>query len=336
MFIEQKERYSGCLLGGAVGDALGAPIEFLSRSDILAEHGPAGLIDFVPAYGRVGAITDDTQMTLFTAEGLLLAAKDDLNRAGLKKSVHAAYQRWLYTQDQATPPLAGHQLDQGRLIRRPGLYSQRGPGNACLTSLMSGQTQPRSKGCGTVMRVAPVGLFCAGRRSFREAFELGMDSGSLTHGHPTAQLAAGALAVMIMALANGEDMLDALDRAALELAGQADRAETAASLELARALAANKSVRPEQAITRLGQGWVAEEALAIGLYCALVAPDLRQGLIMAVNHDGDSDSTGSIAGQLLGARLGQAAIPTEWLARLELRDVIEEMANDLFGAASER
>ena len=67
-------RCRGCLLGGAVGDALGAPVEFMRHSQIVARFGPGGVRDFAPAYGRTGAITDDTQMSLFTAEGLLRAS----------------------------------------------------------------------------------------------------------------------------------------------------------------------------------------------------------------------------------------------------------------------
>jgi ADP-ribosylglycohydrolase len=84
------------------------------------------------------------------------------------------------------------------------------------------------------------------------------------------------------------------------------------------------------AISQLGQGWVAEEALAISVYCALVARDFRSGVIMAVNHDGDSDSTGSITGNLLGTMLGVAAIWKDWLTNLELRRVIADVAEDLF------
>jgi ADP-ribosylglycohydrolase len=80
----------------------------------------------------------------------------------------------------------------------------------------------------------------------------------------------------------------------------------------------------------LAKGWVAEEALAISLYCALVAKDFRDGVILAVNDDGGSDSTGSITGNLLGTLLGVEALPNEWLEPLELRDVITELANDLY------
>ncbi len=89
-----------------------------------------------------------------------------------------------------------------------------------------------------------------------------------------------------------------------------------------------RRLTPEQARS-LGGGWVAEEALAIGLCAALVADDVRHGLLLAVNHSGDADSTGSIAGNLLGAAHGVGAIPADLLEPLELRDLIEQIANDL-------
>jgi ADP-ribosylglycohydrolase len=79
----------------------------------------------------------------------------------------------------------------------------------------------------------------------------------------------------------------------------------------------------------MGKGFVAEEALAMGLYCALSARDFEDGLILAVNHSGDSDSTGSITGNLLGAAAGVEAIPDRWLRNLELRTTMEALADDL-------
>ena len=95
-----RDRYQGCLLGGAVGDALGAPVEFLRRTEILKRFGPRGIVDLAPAYGKVGAITDDTQMTLFTAEGMLRAYVRGMLRGICHQPsmIHKAYLRWLYTQ----------------------------------------------------------------------------------------------------------------------------------------------------------------------------------------------------------------------------------------------
>lgn len=71
--MNRIDRIKGCLLGGAVGDALGAPVEFLEWAAIRNTFGAQGIVDYAPAYGRLGAITDNTQMMLFTAEGLLRA-----------------------------------------------------------------------------------------------------------------------------------------------------------------------------------------------------------------------------------------------------------------------
>jgi len=229
------------------------------------------------------------------------------------------------------------------LVREPGwlyqqraLHARRSPGNTCLSALRAPQTddgfaQNDSKGCGGVMRVAPVGLFHWNLRehhSARDTFRLGCELAALTHGHPTGQLTAGVLVVLIGELANGASLPEALDAAKPMLREERDHHETLRAIELAQHLA-GENVPPEKAIARLGEGWIAEEALAISLYCALVARGFRHGVILAVNHDGDSDSTGSITGNLLGTLHGVDAIPQQWLEQLELRQVIAEIAEDL-------
>jgi ADP-ribosylglycohydrolase len=189
-----------------------------------------------------------------------------------------------------------------------------------------------SKGCGGVMRVAPVGLFywrLNEKRSPEETFLTATELAALTHGHPTGSLTGGVLAVLVQALIDGAALLEALDVAEAILRSQRDHVETLQAIQLARELA-ESDMPPADAIARPGHGWIAEEALAISLYCALVARDFREGVILAVNHDGDSDSTGAITGNLLGAMQGIKAIPDEWLKPLELRDVITEIAGDLY------
>ena len=100
-------------------------------------------------------------------------------------------------------------------------------------------------------------------------------------------------------------------------------------MDEAVALAAEPGPPTPERVESLGGAWVGEEALAIALYCALVASDVRSGLLLAVNHGGDSDSTGAITGNLLGATYGVDALPSDLLDGLELRDVIETVANDL-------
>ena len=121
-------RCIGCLIGGAVGDALGAPVEFMNREDILHRFGPEGITAYAPAYGGLGTITDDTQMTLFTAEGLLRAEvrgrhKGITTYAGL---VANAYQRWLYTQGEQPSPYIPIQNDgegAGLLLRQQSMHT---------------------------------------------------------------------------------------------------------------------------------------------------------------------------------------------------------------------
>ncbi len=335
-----RSRYRGCLLGGAIGDALGAPVEFMSREEILARFGPAGITDITTAFGRRGAITDDTQMTLFTAEGLLRAHTQAATQ-GTTKFAHAvafAYLRWLKTQGK-TSLLLEESGDHGWLVGLKELHSSRVPGNTCLESLaemraVGARARNDSKGCGAAMRIAPVGLFCARapgasiERAARNAFDLGIELAGLTHGHPTGQVAAGAFAAIVAQLARGAKLFEAIRRVEPLVARKPLADETLRSIAAARQLAASGTADAAKLAT-LGEGWVAEEALAIALYAALAAPDFRTGVLLAVNHDGDSDSTGAIAGNLLGTMYGIEGIPRSWLAEVELGDAIATIADDL-------
>ena len=333
-------RFLGCLLGGAVGDALGAPVEFMKRTEILRRFGPNGITQYVPAYGGLGTITDDTQMSLFTAEGLIRGwVRGRFKGITTYSGVTAhAYLRWLQTQGERPSCDIDFGTDEpGWLFQQRQLHSRRAPGNTCLSALraMSSLGEPArndSKGCGGVMRVAPVGLFAWRLRQYEsahDAFRLGTELAALTHGHPTGALTGGVLAVLILALTDGASLPEALAASKAILRAETGHEETLRAIERAETLAVS-GLPHEEAIARLGQGWIAEEALAISIYCALVARNFKQGVILAVNHDGDSDSTGSIVGNLLGAMHGVKAIPTEWLEPLELRDVITELAEDLY------
>ncbi len=194
--LSLHDRVRGCLLGGAVGDALGAPVEFASLAHIQSVFGPAGLTEFAPAYGRVGAVTDDTQMTMWTVEGLIRAwVRGNLRGvSSYEGCVAHAYQRWLRTQGERSPQHLNVGED-GWLWRVRDLWHARAPGSTCLYALGSAghfgePADNPSKGCGAVMRVAPVGFV----PSATSTFELGCKVGRLTHGHPGAWLPAGWLA----------------------------------------------------------------------------------------------------------------------------------------------
>ncbi len=333
MMKRKLEHFQGCLVGGAIGDALGRPVEFLKLYEIVRHYGAEGVQDLPLSAAGVAEVTDDTQMTLFTAEGILRAEARAVERGECHppSMVFFAYQRWLHTQGYPKKDEYAWIYD-GWLLQLKEMYARRGPGNTCLSALSSGKqgsiSEPlnNSKGCGGVMRVAPAGLFYRKER----AFEMAAEFAALTHGHPSGYLSAGALAYLIALIIEGLDMEPALLRTVAELERHPGHEECKQLLQQAIALV-QQDLPDVVAIATLGQGWVAEEALAIAAYCALRHQDnFKKAIIAAVNHDGDSDSTGAITGNILGAYLGLSTIPAEWMARVELKEVLLQIAGDLF------
>lgn len=344
--LTAPERFIGCLLGGAVGDALGAPIEFMTHRDIIRRFGPSGVSDYLPAYGGLGRITDDTQMTLFTADGVIRSAVREAHKGitTVEGVTAHAYLRWLQTQGvRPSKDLIFGMEETGWLYPIQALHAQRAPGITCLSALkamkqLGDPARNDSKGCGGVMRVAPVGLWMAGRtdEADRElCFQVACKIAGLTHGHPSGQLSAGVMAVWVQLLASGGSLDTALATSKVILGKHPRHEETMEAVEQAVSLAEKcrgtltaYEVHAHH-IKALGEGWIAEEALAIAIYCALVANDFEHGVRLSINHSGDSDSTGSMTGNLLGCIWGQAGIPQRWLAPLELRTEIETVARDL-------
>lgn len=333
MAISLLDRIRGCLIGGACGDALGAPVEFLSDSEIADLYGPRGITDFAEAYGRRGAITDDTQMTMFTVEGLIRAhVAEAQTGAPVDRTIflHKAYLRWLATQSSLFERGYPRPDLDGWLVSLPDLWAPRAPGMTCLSALrFSNRLGPYadndSKGCGTVMRDAPWGLYFAGEPE--KAFAGAAVAAQITHGHPSAAYASGAVAAIIARICAGSG-IEAAARDTLAQHLQTPAAsEVAAAVESALACSSREGWR--SGIIELGQGWVAEEALAIALLCAIRGETPREALIAAVNHSGDSDSTGAICGNLVGAAFGIDALPEEWVAEVELTDVLDVLATDL-------
>lgn len=341
-----KDKVRGCLLGGAVGDALGYAVEFDSMDGIRSRFGTAGLSGF-EQLGLPAPISDDTQMTLYTVDGLVevLEWANDGVGADETACLWLAYLRWLKTQGEALPANAPDQ--PGRWIdAQEVLHHRRAPGNACLSGLMTGEmgtrtrpVNPDSKGCGTVMRSAPFGLL-----PWIEAetvYKFSSDGAALTHGHPSAIHSAAVFSTLIHDLLPDGAALDGAAAAAVRRAAASGVPELAARLEAAVALAAQElagdaDASPERMTQALGEGWVAEEALAIGLYCALASADagspeaqFRKAVSLAANHDGDSDSTASVAGNIMGTLYGRTAVPADWIQAIDARDTVEKMADAL-------
>lgn len=335
--MKDVSKYRGCLIGGAAGDALGYPVEFMGESAIFSRYGQRGIYEYTLSGGQA-LISDDTQMTLFTAAGLLAAGPQGVSAAD---SVWMSYKDWLRTQTGRR--LREKERPHTWLANVPALWSARAPGNTCMGSLAGSpgtMAEPcnDSHGCGGVMRVAPVGLWMPARKgvSQDDADYFGARCAALTHGSDLAWLPAAMLTHMVGILVHGEDFApesaaaDALDAVKRQFSDAPHIGQFAALMEKAMELARTASDDLD-AIHRLGEGWVGDEALAIAVYCALkYSDDLEMALIAAVNHRGDSDSTGAVTGNILGAYLGLDGIPRKFTERLELMDVILEIADDLF------
>lgn len=154
----------------------------------------------------------------------------------------------------------------------------------------------------------------------------------LTHGHPTGYIAGGVFAHVIAMLLEGNDLEHAVRDARGRLANDPASSEVRDAVDGALRQAGGGGRPSAERVERLGGGWVAEQALAVAIYCALVAEDFAHGVCLAVNHSGDSDSAGSMAGQLLGAMHGLDPIPSRWQDNVELAPVLRQVADDLHDA----
>jgi len=333
--MDRLERIRGCFLGGAAGDALGYQVEFDSLGAILALHGEHGVRTMAKR------ISDDTQMTLFTAEGMLMGIEHHMP---MPACVYQSYLDWYKTQWSRSK--GGVFAKESELMQVEGLFRREAPGNTCLSALGSGNIgtmdEPinTSKGCGGVMRTAPCGMLrMPDMPDNEDAYALqGAMAGAITHGHVMGYVPAAMLADLIhmILLEDGRTLERIVEDSLERMQRLFPCRQTDAFVQLIRRAAelAGQDVPDADAIKELGEGWVGDEAIAIAVFCALrYQDDLTEGLVAAVTHDGDSDSTGAIAGNILGAWLGAQAIPAKWLETIELADVVDRMARRVYEAA---
>ncbi len=330
--MDKRMRYRGSLLAGAMGDALGYPVEFKTWRDIVHTYGEMGTTEIGPV------VTDDTQMTLFTAEGMLLGRK---NGMPMPACVYQSYLDWYWTQRPRSK--GGAFRRQSMLLQEEKLHYRRAPGNTCLSALHSGEMgtvdEPinHSKGCGGVMRAAPCGMLrMLAIPDAQDAYAIqGAQAAAITHGDVMGYVPAAMLAdiVHMICLEDGRGLAQIIRDGLLRVNRLfGEHAAFNAMMEKAMDLA-QEDVPVRSAISSLGEGWVGDEALAIAVYCVLKFPDdIEKCLLSAVNHSGDSDSTGAIAGNILGAWLGEDALPQKWLDKLEMRELITHMADALWEA----
>lgn len=327
----ERARFRGCIVGLAVGDALGHPTEFVPSIDaIRARWGPAGVRRFEPTEAHpAGTFTDDTQMSIAAARALVRAGHAGLDR--LMEILAIEFVAWARSPENDRAPgascMAGCQaLLDGVPWREAGVAT--------------------SKGCGAAMRAAPFGLYFSDDP--HGLVRTAAAQSALTHRHPTALASSVAVAAAV-AFASRVDAdepqwgagLVAFVRAHVEplnRAGDVLWQQVGAESLLARRLGASEMLqaldRLEKAAGReaddvcalLGGGWVGEEAAAAGIWCTLRADDFSDAVLRGANSSGDSDSIASIAGAIAGARWGVHAIEPSWATAVEKADLLDRLA----------
>ena len=365
MRLRTKDRIRGSMMAGAAGDALGYTVEFMSRRSIIEQYGSKGITKFDLTSDGKALVSDDTQMTLFTACGMLMGVTRGYMRGvggQPEKYVDGAYLDWYYTQTGRKKKMLTDDFHYTWLRDLPELAHRRAPGNTCLSaceSLLQGKkVRNHSKGCGGIMRVAPMALLMAGYWSRYKSFynvqqmdEAGAEVAAVTHKHPLAFLPSAMLTHLIYRVIRMEEneikaniadialetinVLDNIYKGEYE----EDKRFLATLTRMAVKLATNSKSDAEN-IRMLGEGWTGDEAWAIALYCVVRhIGSIEDAIIAAVNHDGDSDSTGAVCGNIMGAIYGYEAMKHKRLFRpqdkeleqtLELSNIILTLADDLY------
>lgn len=347
--------FMGCLMGGAFGDALGFPVEFMRLSEIVEHYGRQGIVwpDFGP--NQKAMVSDDTQMTLFGLDGLTTGWK--LRKSGAADAdpeifLDLAYLDWYATQQariRYTRPFTAIFSDHR-------LKAQRAPGKTCMSALAQQFTTGKgrgeeydirkrgtleeplntSKGCGALMRSAPVGLMLneETQNLQRENAALAAARGAaLTHGHPFAWLSAALFAEIIhrMTYRRPADptlerlMENALYQVEQQFRGIRELPEFVALMEKAIELAKDPGQKTGESLSRLGKGVTGESVLAISIFLSLhYQNDFFTAVHAAVNQSGDSDTAGSVTGSLLGAWQGYEAISCQLDAVYGMQNFLEQ------------
>lgn len=359
-----RNRALGCMVGGSVGDALGYAVEFTSWPQIRSRYGERGITHFELDKRGVAPISDDTQMSLFTAAGILLGMTRGSMR-GIMGRIDTycwhSYQDWLKTQEMSgRPEKDEHGFDRCYtwLMDVPELYARRAPGNTCLSALRAEASGKRadnsSCGCGGVMRTAPLALlnyihgYANGDKAYCDM--CAAEAARITHKHPLGFIPSAVLNHILMELLDADDCypsrlpyyVEQALTALPEIVSEEDNGKTYDELWpkhlveqraiIRRALDLAETDTPDPvAIETIGGGWTGHEALAIAIYSAVKHKDsFEDAIISSVNHSGDSDSTGAICGNIMGCMHGRSAIPAHYTENLELLPIIEEMGEDLF------
>jgi ADP-ribosyl-[dinitrogen reductase] hydrolase len=299
-FERLRDRYRGCLLGLAAGDALGAPLEFINRDEIALRYGVVrdmlggGWLDTKP-----GEYTDDTQMMLAIARSVAELGRID------PVDIGARFVQWM----ESMPKDIGNTTLQSLGYLAAGVpWDEAG----ARTAARKGDS---GAGNGSIMRTAPIGLAC---RNDREALiRQSIDISRITHADPRCTWSCVALCQAIAALLDGTDDVLATAAAGIE------EPEVVATLERTATIGRN-DVR---------SGGYVLHTLSAAFWAFVNHDSFEEVVVAAVNLGGDADSSGAVAGALAGARSGASAIPDRWLAVLQSRQELTDLADRLLELA---
>lgn len=300
-------RFRGGVLGVAVGDALGVPVEFLLRADIAANP-VTEMRGFGTHRQPPGTWSDDTSLTLCLLEGL--------TEGRALKGIAELFLAWM-TKGHWTP--RGRVFDVGMATREAifRIDDFEDPRDA-------GLRHERSNGNGSLMRTLPVALMRAGDTP-EEVAALAHDISRLTHGHARSQMACGIYCELVRRLLHGEELLAAWNATRQWAAAfyQHTFPEEIRQFRgiLRRTDAEWQSLPTDQISTT---GYVID-TLDAALWCLLTTDNFRDCVLKAVNLGDDTDTTGAVAGGLAGVLYGTEGIPADWLDALARRDEIEEL-----------
>ena len=347
--MAKQTSYRGCLLGLAVGDAMGYTVDDRSLEQIRTDYGPEGLLgyDLVNGYADV---TSYTQLAAFSCNGLLLG----LTR-GQMQGVMAPYVRYIALAEREWSQTQRYSGNVGRnacwVSKEREFRGRRCMDTRMLDTLNRGRPgsmeEPVNRFVtpGAITVAIPVGMFFNPLRMDREEIDrLGAEAVALTHGAPQAFLAGAALAHIISRILwDGANDLKELVRETMDALqahfGREYRqaSEIREGLNMALRLAASHNVSCSEAMEQLRCTTMAE-ILAGGIYAALCYPNnFDEAMITAVNHSGCSAAVGAVTGAVLGARLGEEEIPEFYLEPLEPAALLRELADDMFqGCPMER
>ncbi|MCM1055664.1 MAG: ADP-ribosylglycohydrolase family protein [Bacteroides sp.] len=346
------DKFEGAVIGSAIGDAFGYPLMKLSFEEICETFEKKGAMELaVSRKTKTALLTEATQMSLFTADGILWAHNERVSdeNAAVANYVFYSYQMWLYMQ---TKTIAGAEyewlFDKKRnpnlssLLKSKGLGRSRRLNDVNVDALLEAKNNNfgtlnkkvnENKDAGAVKRVVTAGLFYG--QSPDMAFRMGCDIGAITHSHPDGYLPCGVYAAVVAELMTDKSVEEAVNNAMALLAAYPENENTYNMLQTAIDLAGNEDIDPQEGIGELGDGLSAVSCLAIAVYSAIVhQTNFKFAIELAANHDGDSAACGAITGGILGVWYGLKKLPKPWIKKMQYLNLMETVSDVLFENSS--